>query len=87
MYGHYVFNGQQRVWEEEKLLGYDLKLIFSHCTKDLLNFDAKSVLWLNAQFREYKQNMHLVQDLLPSYKMDTIKTCKTKAVISQSKDH
>lgn len=73
--GMHVFNRQHRVWEEEKLLGYDLKLIFTHCTKGLLNFHTKSALWLNAQFREYKQNMHLLQDYLLIRQ-----TCKNKEI-------
>lgn len=48
-----VFNGQQRVGEAQERLGYDPKLISSHCTKGLLNFHTEPALLHNTQFGEY----------------------------------
>lgn len=49
-----VFNGQYRVRTEPKeRLGYDPKLLFSPCTKGLLNFHTEPALLHNTQFREY----------------------------------
>lgn len=47
-----VFNGQQRIGEVQERLGYDPKLISSHCNKGLLNFHTEPALLHDVQFRE-----------------------------------
>lgn len=63
-----VLNGQQRVGEPLERLGYYPELIFSHCTKGLLNFYTEPPLLHNTAFREYTHGpwtgfTHIIQQI------------------------